>query len=287
MQAIAADVYIETAYPGVTLGVIRRPQGLLLIDAPLSLEGARAWRAALMNLGGGPDRLLINLDAHPDRTIGTRAMDCTVIAHERTAQIFRNRPLTFKAGAEETGAEWEMGNALPNIRWAPPELSFTRHLKIYWDDLPVLVEHHPGPASGACWVIVPDSQVVFVGDAVIAGQPPFLASANIPLWLEALNLLLTSPYQAYQIVSGRGGVVSSEAVREQIACLTRIYRLLEEQARQKPSSTALEEVVKACLEDFPARSAEQQRQYLQRLRHGLTRYYHRHYHTSSATAEEE
>jgi hypothetical protein len=36
--------------------------------------------------------VLINLDAHPDRTLGVRAMDCTVIAHEKTAQAFRNRP---------------------------------------------------------------------------------------------------------------------------------------------------------------------------------------------------
>lgn len=287
MQAIAEDIYIETSYPGVTLGVIRRPQGLLLIDAPLSLEGARAWRAALMNLGGGPDRLLINLDAHPDRTIGARAMDCTVIAHERTAHIFRNRPLTFKAGGEETGAEWETGNALPNIRWTPPEISFTHALRIYWDNMPVLIEHHPGPASGACWVIAPERRVVFVGDAVVAEQPPFLASANIPLWLETLNLLLTPAYESYQIVSGRGGLLSQEAVRKQIACLTHIHRRLEEWARKKPSSNAVEELAKTCLSDFPAPTPEQQRLYLQRLRHGLARYYNRHYHASGAAAEEE
>ncbi len=285
MQAIAEDIYIETAYPGVTLGVIRRPQGLLLIDAPLSPEGARAWRAALMTLGGGPDRLLINLDAHPDRTIGARAMDCTVVAHERTAHVFRNRPLTFKAGAEETGAEWEAGDVLPTVRWTLPEISFTRNLRIHWDDLPVLIEHHPGPFSGACWVIVPACRVVFVGDAVMPEQPPFLANADIPLWLEALQLLLTPEYEAYQIVSGRDGVVSTEAVRQQIACLSRIQNRIEEQTRKKSSPNALEDLVKACMEDFPTSLPEQQRLYAQRLRHGLTRYYHRHSHISEAEEE--
>ncbi len=287
MQAIAEDIYIETAYPGVTLGVIRRPQGLLLIDAPLTLEGARAWRAALMSLGGGPDRLLINLDAHPDRTIGARAMDCTVVAHERTAHVFRNRPLTFKAGAEETGAEWEAGNALPNIRWTLPEISFTRNLRIHWDDLPVLVEHHPGPTSGACWVIVEARQVVFVGDAVLAEQPPFLANADIPLWLDSLQVLLTPAYASYQIVSGRGGLVSLDTVRQQIACLTRIHSLLEEYAHKKTPPSALENLVKVCLEEYPVSSPDQQRLYAQRLKHGLTQYYHRHYHVSGSAAEEE
>ena len=36
MQAIAKDIYIEDAYPGVTLGVISLAHGLLQIDAPPS-----------------------------------------------------------------------------------------------------------------------------------------------------------------------------------------------------------------------------------------------------------
>ena len=81
MQAIARDVYLENQYLGVTLGVINLSHGLIQIDAPLTPEDGRAWRAALLNLGGSAERLLINLDAHPDRTLGIRAMDCTVIAH--------------------------------------------------------------------------------------------------------------------------------------------------------------------------------------------------------------
>ena len=48
MQTIAKDVYIENGYPGVTLGVISLPHGLLQIDAPPSPEDARTWRAALL-----------------------------------------------------------------------------------------------------------------------------------------------------------------------------------------------------------------------------------------------
>ena len=97
MDAIAENVYIEDRYQGVTLGVITQARGLIQIDAPPSPEDGRAWRASLMGMGNGPERVLINLDAHPDRTLGVRAMDCTVIAHEKTAQAFRNRPTTFKA----------------------------------------------------------------------------------------------------------------------------------------------------------------------------------------------
>ena len=77
MQELAHHVYIETGYAGVTLGAINWSHGLVLIDAPFRAEDARSWRSALLNLGGGVDRLLVNLDAHFDRTLGVRAMDCT------------------------------------------------------------------------------------------------------------------------------------------------------------------------------------------------------------------
>ncbi|MDP2994037.1 MAG: hypothetical protein Q8N46_02825, partial [Anaerolineales bacterium] len=94
MHSIATDIYIDDQYPGATLGVIYLTHGLIQIDAPPSPEDGRAWRAALLNLGGGSERLLVNLDAHPDRTLGARAMDCTIVAQEKTAHVFRTRPTT-------------------------------------------------------------------------------------------------------------------------------------------------------------------------------------------------
>ncbi len=37
MQEITNRIYMETQYPGVTLGAIGRKQGLVLIDAPFDL----------------------------------------------------------------------------------------------------------------------------------------------------------------------------------------------------------------------------------------------------------
>jgi len=63
MQSISDSVYIEDHYLGATLGVIQQPRGLVQVDAPPAPEDGRAWRAALMGLGSGPERVLINLDA--------------------------------------------------------------------------------------------------------------------------------------------------------------------------------------------------------------------------------
>ena len=76
-------------------------------------------------------------------------------------------------------------------------MTFTERMQIYWDDQPISLESHPGPATGAIWAVLPGSQVCFVGDAVVAGQPPFLASADLPAWIDALQILLEPAYQNY------------------------------------------------------------------------------------------
>jgi cyclase len=280
MDAIAKNVYIEERYLGVTLGVIIQPRGLIQIDAPPSPEDGRTWRASLMGMGNGPERVLINLDAHPDRTLGVRAMDCTVIAHEMTAQAFRNRPNTFKAQGDETGANWEAIPGLGSVRWAPPEISFVEKITIHWSETPIILESHPGPSSGAIWVTLPEEKVIFIGDAVLKAQPPFLAHADLPAWIETLKLLQEPEFKGYTIVSSRGGVVTQQIVRNQADILKRIYDKVDKLAKKKPANPATDKLADAILKDFKAPAARQ-KQYLQRLRYGLQHYYTRHYHPSS------
>lgn len=280
MDTIAKNVYIEERYLGVTLGVIVQPRGLVQIDAPPSPEDGRTWRASLMGMGGGPERVLINLDAHPDRTLGARTMDCTVIAQEKTAQAFRNRPNTFKAQGDETGANWEAIPGLGSVRWAPPEISFVERMILYWGDTPILLESHPGPSAGALWVILPEEKVVFVGDAVTKGQPPFLSYASLPEWIEALKLLQEPAYKGFTIISGRGGAVTAQVVRSQADILKRIHDKVEKLGSKKAAPAAVDKLADQLLKDFKAPAARQ-KQYAHRLRYGLNNYYARHYHSTS------
>lgn len=286
MDSLSNKVFIEEQYPGVTLGVISTLQGLILIDAPPSPEDGRSWRATLMGLGGGPERVLVNLDPHPDRTVGVRAMDCSVIAHEKTVQVFRNRPNIFKAQGDDTGADWESIPGLTGIRWVAPEISFTNTMDLHWDhNTPILLENHPGPHPGAIWVILPAEKVVFVGDAVLKNQPSFLAHANLPVWIESLNLLLSKEYSNFKIVSGRDGVVNTTVVKNQIDFLEDVYKKLEKlsQKAQKPDMT--EALVQSLLSSFKVSSAHQ-KQYSHRLRYGLRHYYARHYQSNNNSPED-
>lgn len=285
MESIGKNVYIEDKYLGVTLGVISQPRGLVLIDAPPSPEDSRMWRASLMGMGNGPERVLVNLDSHPDRTLGARAMDCTVIAHEKTAFAFRNRPNTFKAQGDETGANWEAIPGLGSVRWAPPEISFVDQLSLHWSETPILLQSRPGPTKGAIWVILPEQKIVFVGDAVLKGQPPFLAHADLPAWIESLQVL-QSEYKSYTVVSGRGGVVTSQVVKHQAEVLKRMLDKLEKLGKKRSAVTSADKLADQIVKDFRAPAARQ-KQYAQRLRYGIHYYYIRHYHASSRHAMDE
>lgn len=286
MQEITKNIQIEDQLPGVTLGVIITQRGLIQIDAPPSPEDARSWRAALMNLGGGMERVLINLDAHPDRTLGARAMDCTVIAHEKTASTFRTRPSTFKAQGEETGADWESIAGLGSVRWAPPEISFLDQMTLHWSNSPVVLEHHAGPSDGSIWVRLPEEKIVFIGDAVLKNQPPFLAGANLKAWLTSLELLLDAPYKGYTIISSRGGIMTTAAIKTQYDFLKHVYDKLDKITTKKPNPAAIEKLVASLLTWFKAPAARQ-KQFAQRLRYGLLHYNARQDRGASAPSEEE
>ncbi len=285
MQSIANRVYIEDSFPGVTLGAISAPRGLIQIDAPPSPDDSRTWRASLMNVGAGSDRLLVNLDSHPDRTLGARSMDCTVIAHEKTAHVFRNRPTTFKAQGDETGASWESIPGLGSVRWAPPEISFTQDMVLYWSENPIHLMHRPGPAAGAIWVVLPADRIVFVGDLVLKSQPPFLSNANLPQWIDSLKVLMGPDFKGYTVVSGRGGVVTAAIIKTQLETIKHLHDRLEKMAARNAAPEATERLVENLLGGYKVPAARQ-KHFAQRLRYGLHHYYVHHYHPINGSDDE-
>lgn len=276
MQEIVPGIYYENSFPGVTLGAITLPRGTILIDSPLRAEDGRTWRAALLNRGSGIDRILVNLDAHPDRTIGSRSLECPVIAHQMVAMVFRTRPPTFKIQSMEVGAEWETCSDLGSSRWAPPDITFSEQMFLNWGAPQVILEYHPGPASGASWVVIPEAHVIFIGDAVPMDQPPFLADAELPAWIETLNLLLKPEFRKHTLISGRGGPVTSDEIRR----LRDVLSLIEDKITTLWARNAPVEEVDKLIPNLIGKfkfSTSRSVLYEQRLRHGLRRNYTRRY----------
>jgi len=281
MQSLTHNIFIETEYPGVTLGAVALPHGLIEIDAPPAPEDGRSWRAALLGLSCGVERLLINLDSHPDRTLGARSMDCPVVAHEKTAQAFRNRPSALKSQPEETGADWEQVSGTGSARWVLPEITFTDSLEIHWHpQTSLLLEHAPGSTPGSCWAIFPQEQIIFVGDTVVKNQPAFLSTANLDEWIHSLENLLSPRFAGYTLVSGRGGVISPAHIEAQRVFLLQVAEALPRLSEKNSPPEALENFLPGLLEQVQP-PAEHLKQYTQRLRYGLQRLIYRQQHPGS------
>ena len=276
MQEINSNVYIETGYAGVTLGAINQRHGLVLIDAPFHPEDIRSWRSSLVSLGGGVDRMLINLDAHIDRIMGSWAMECTIVGHEDLAQLFQTRPFPYRSQANETGAEWETHENLGTVRWAPPEISFTHEMRVHWDEAPILLEHRTGAEIGALWVHMPEHKILFLGDMVMTGQPPFLGNANIPQWVGALQEVMDPAFRGYTLVGGRDGILQRDQVRWQIRYLEKIQKQLEKLKEKNAPEGEVEGLIPKLLAEFDLPQSLGDL-YHRRLKWGLSQYYLRNY----------
>jgi len=133
---------------------------------------------------------------------------------------------------------------------------------------------------------VPEAKVVFVGDAVLKNQPPFLAGADLPVWLDTLKLLLSPAYRNWLVVSGRGGAVAVDVIRAQRDHLEQVFNKIEKLAIKKSSAEAVENLIPPLLRSFKIPASHLQK-YTRRLRYGLHHYYTRHYRSTGSGSGEE
>ncbi len=272
MQEIALDVYVLDDYWGITAGAVIRESGTLLVDSPPCPQHSRLWRARCRGFSRG-ETALVYLDAHPDRTLGSRMLEAPIIAHSATVDIFRRRAAIFRVNDNNRGHAWELCSQIANMRWMPPQMGFSYRLEIHWGGEPLVLENHPGPQEGAVWVFVPDRRVVFVGDSVTVTQPPFLAEANIDAWLASLDLLLAPDYRDYFIVSGRDGLVPVAAIHHMQKFLMAVKTLAEGLKNAKPTDGEFVSAVAELLAMWPKPEDDAvARLYKRRLVHGLYSY---------------
>ena len=274
MKQITEKIYIEDQVPGVTLGVIALPHGLIQIDAPPSVDDGRAWRASLMNLSSGVERVLINLDSHYDRTLGARSMDCPIIGHEKIAEAFRSRPSSVKTQGEETGSDWETIPGIGNVRWSPPEITFTGNMAVQWNNTPVFVETHEGPSAGACWAVIPSEKTVFIGDLATKNQPPFFSGANLAEWANSIQTL-QEKFADFKVISGRGGVISASDIELALNVVNTVATEISKGGAKQGVNELTEKLSQQVLGMYTIAN-KNKKQYELRLHYGLKQYLVKH-----------
>ena len=275
MKKVKGSAYYENGYAGATVGAFLLSESTVLVDAPLKPEDGRAWLADLREAGASHRNLVVSLDSHPDRTLGVQTLETQVVAQREVVRQIRRRAAIFKALKQESGAEWEETPGLSGLRWILPRLTFSEQMRLELGEDELVLEHHPGSSPGACWLISPKDQVMFVGDTLTLGEPPFFAQADIPMWLEQLDVLSSKQYKNYAIMAGRGGRANSKDISAMKRLLKDVESQVKKLSRRKKVADGIEKVAAKLAHKFKA-PAKRQVLYEQRLRHGLTNYLSRH-----------
>ncbi len=268
MQKLAKDIYVETAFTGVSVGALITPEGVICIDTPTHPADARRWRQRLSQLSPKPVKFVINLDHHRDRVLGNAWFEAPVIAHEATCERVRLLPELFKNGQAEVGTDAELATDLAGVRIVSPQLTFSEKLTLHLGGRELYLTHHPGSAPGAIWVEFQKEDVVFVGDTVTNGVPPLLQDSDIEKWLEALALLRRAKFPAKTIVAGRGAPTDKESLKPMEDFLKVARRKAESLVRGHKPRTEAAAAADGLLEHFTVAPALREH-YTRRLRAGM------------------
>jgi glyoxylase-like metal-dependent hydrolase (beta-lactamase superfamily II) len=213
MHKLAGNIYVETAFSGVTVGAIVTKAGIVVVDTPTRPTDARAWREKLHALSPKPVLYVINTDQHRDRVLGNQWFDAPVIAHEWAGERMRLYPELIKSTGFDVAVDYELMRELAGVRVQPPQITFSEEISLMKGEREIIVRHMPAQSRGAAWVLVPDAGVVFTGDSVVLDVHPRFADADLDKWMLSLEELSKAKYPAKTIVPGRGKPTDKDGVK--------------------------------------------------------------------------
>jgi glyoxylase-like metal-dependent hydrolase (beta-lactamase superfamily II) len=276
MQKITSQVYVESGFPGVTVGVIVTKQGLICVDTPTHPGDAQKWRLKLDQQFKRPILYVINTDHHRDRILsnqwfGEEGRPAPVIAHIFTGDRLRLYPEVLKGGVPEAGLDFEMAKEYAGVRIIPPQIMFSEEMTVFKGEVEIILRHMPGSAPGAIWVLAPSAKVVFTGDSVVMDTHPFLAEADFERWNENLIELRKARFPAKTIVPGRGKATDKDHVKWTQDYLRYAERKLQAMMGRRPKTDVFA-VVAELLRRYPVPEAEREAM-RRRLRLELERHY--------------
>jgi glyoxylase-like metal-dependent hydrolase (beta-lactamase superfamily II) len=272
MRTVASGVYLNSKFPGVSVGAVASRGRLLLIDAPIRVEDAREWISQLGEKG--KPRSMALLDHHPDRVLGARGLDLPILAHDETRLVMNAWPDTFKGGSRPIGAEADRLKRISGVSKAVPDLTFSSEMSLHLEGREIFLLHRPGPTKGAIWVVVPDARVVFIGDAVWLDEPAYLGDADLAAWQTTLQQAARGPYKAFTLVSSRDGVIERKALAQMSAWLARVEQRLRKVKPRPDLTESTASLATALLRSYKIPSTRREHAHL-RLQVGLERLYTR------------
>lgn len=271
MKQIAPDVTIEQNSLGLYAGIVQTETSMVLIDSPLKPVDGGFWKTTVEQNECSEHCYMIVLDTNYDRLLSIKGCDCVLVSHADAISPIRLRTPKVSEDSQQPSENSE--SVVSGNRMLPPEIIFDTELSLHLDSLQVNLEHHPGSNHAGIWVIIPEREIVFVGDTVVVDQPPFLAYANLKAWEKDLNLLLSDQFSDYQIASSRSGVVDRDQIKTMSKHIAMIRNIFETLMESKVPIEQWYDRIPQIISKFNHVDLFNSELFYNRLRWGITMYY--------------
>lgn len=202
-------------------------EGIVLLDTRCSHRQAEEIRRDLRELGDLPVRAVVNSHHHWDHTFGNHPFrPAEIWGHERCAA-------TLAATGDQTrnsmiGEMPEMADELVEVVIDPPERTFDRAATIDLGRPIELLHFGRGHTDGDLVVHIPDATVIFVGDLLEEGSPPWFGDSYPLDWPATVAAFLLIADGA--VVPGHGDVVDRAFAEGQLDELRSLAALAREAA---------------------------------------------------------
>jgi cyclase len=216
VEQVSANVFIDAMASGpCTVGAVRTPEGLVLIDSPNQPTRAVRWRGEVESLG--EVRYLINTEFHLDHTFGNAFLPGTVIAHRKTKELFYEDSVLGPSPMKEPEpyvrkVDPEGLGLAADYRAREPEVAFDDRLTLDLGGVTVEAFVAPGHVPFQLAVHVPGDRVLFVSDNVFNGVMTWYHDSVPFEWLGSLDRFRRMDVEV--VVPGHGPASGPEVFDE-------------------------------------------------------------------------
>jgi cyclase len=216
-EHVYAAVDFKNASPGansfgVNTGVVIGNDAVLVVDTRISAKKAQEFIADIKKITGKPIKYVINTHYHLDHSWGNCEfvkLGAVVIGHEN-GRLAASRSVNGIAHPENFGMT---AQDMEGTTASPPTITFKDTMLVDLGGVTVSLSY-PGHShtDDSITVLVNEDGVLFAGDILFTRYHPFLADADVQIWLKVLAKLETT--SAKIIVPGHGPVSTVADIKD-------------------------------------------------------------------------
>lgn len=210
---IAPNTYAFIQPGGMTnAGFIVGQDGVLVIDALMTLTLARTLLGEVRKVTSKPMRALINTHYHGDHTFGNYLFrPAPIVGHAATRDYLVNNWNETVQSFKLSHPKFAPG--IDEVELAPPDITFADSMTLHLDDRRIDLHWYGWAHTPSdIFVQLPREGVVFGGDALPVKWSPSARSGHPTSWIQVLNKAEALDFET--VVPGHGPVGRRRALTD-------------------------------------------------------------------------